>query len=214
MLKLPRLIIITCLLSGTCKTFATPVIDSTIKAQTDTVGNPGIQLIVTKTIKGANLSWKGSTTTLQPFSIQFSSDGNRFTTIYKNTNPDNSFQDTWPAGRVAAYYRIEFVLPSGTNAYSNIVMIATATQAAAIQLQTNPVIDQVKLKIANPVAQSFTTEWRSAQGTLMQTQNFAVSAGVNFLQFAPPSDATPGTYYLRVISDDKKQRQLFRVVKQ
>ncbi len=168
-----------------------------------------------KILKGALLEWN-----LQPHgevkqvNIQLSDDGNIFRTIHMAKPANNMFEDGWNPGRQVAYYRLEILWKNNTVTYTSEATAGRYLQNNSIILLTNPFTEQVRFKVSTDVSRNLSAEWRSAQGTLIETQNFTASAGSNIIQLTPPGSITPGTYYLRVMNDDKKMRQLFRVVKQ
>ncbi len=94
------------------------------------------------------------------------------------------------------------------------LMVSSSTQSTSIQLLTNPVTDIAKLKIVHSINQQFIAEWRNGQGLLVETQNFNISPGINNIQLVTPTGIAPGINYLRIYSDDKKERQLFRIIRQ
>ncbi|TDH27856.1 T9SS type A sorting domain-containing protein [Segetibacter sp. 3557_3] len=174
-----------------------------------------VQVSGKKNPGGAQIDWNIPVgDDLKQVNIQYSTDGNHFTTISTARAGTTSFKDDWPSSRSTAYYRLEILRDEKPAAYSAIVVISTENSSSYILLQTNPISQVAKLKISSLTAQMFSAEWRTSQGTLIQSQPFQVSAGVNLIQLQAPDDLIAGNYYLRVMSEDKKQRQLFRIVKQ
>lgn len=90
----------------------------------------------------------------------------------------------------------------------------TIIQQSSIQLLTNPVTDIATLKIVHTTDQPFVAEWRNGRGDLIETNSFKVLKGINTIKLSVPEKTDKGLNYLRVISEDKKVRQLFRIVRQ
>jgi hypothetical protein len=87
-------------------------------------------------------------------------------------------------------------------------------QQASIQLLTNPVTDIATIKIVHTTDQPFLAEWRNGRGELIETSSFKVLKGMNSIKLVVPAGIDKGLNYLRVMSEDKKVRQLFRIIRQ
>ena len=139
------------------------------------------------------------------FDVEFSTDGNQWTSIGKvaaagnsTTTRNYSMVHTTPVNGVN-YYRLKQVDTRNNFAYSNIVPIAFTIRGVTIHsVYPNPFVSQLKLDVSSDRTGYVRIQLSDNLGRILRTQSVALQVGVNRISLDNLSDLGSGIYNVEV----------------
>jgi len=160
------------------------------------------------------LNWKvADEKNLASYEVQRSTDGIYFETI-GNVIPDGSdsyFFTDKQAGPIA-YYRVRMTDKDGSSALSNVIVIRQSATLAHIVATPNPFVNNIKVTLESPIAQSATFILTTIEGKQLIQKKVNVTAGKNEIAIPEAGNLSSGMYFLKTIMG--AQSQIIRVIKQ
>lgn len=156
----------------------------------------------------ASLDWTTTTeTNSKYFAIQYSPDGNNFTTVATvpaagTTYGDQSYSKTVELKASENYYRLEMVSTDDNTRYSKVVMLKSGAcpfaGPASMKVFPNPVVDQtIELTVSNAKAGTVQVELMDVLGKPVQSFSQKLHIGENHLRLKLLFKAQ-GVYFLKV----------------
>jgi hypothetical protein len=145
------------------------------------------------------------------FEVQRSEDGVNFYTI--GTYPTKSYgkymtsDDLKMLSRGWVYYRLKYIIPSGSHYYSNAqVLYVDAEDNITFSVAPNPVTDRFKIQLKSTASTSVAISVKDQTGKLVHQQMMTAGSGLNQWQIDKQRSWAPGTYIVEI----NMQGEIFR----
>ena len=143
----------------------------------------------------ANLGWQSTTeVNFSQYEVEQSANASNWDKIA--TVPAKGNNSIYTASAVMSqntWYRLKMVDKDGSFAYSNAVLLKTATKKS-IELLSNPIKDVVRVSINNSTS-NYTVEIFTVDGKRVAVKNYQHSGGVSTLTINAPN--AKGLYYIK-----------------
>jgi unsaturated rhamnogalacturonyl hydrolase len=150
------------------------------------------------------------------FVVQGSLDGKQFDQSFNiSTNASGNY--CWTDARTIlpgrTYYRIAAVSKDGTMLYSKTLSLQSVQSTVALRISPNPVQSGSAITVSANVAAAgvYRVHILSADGAVIRTNSFTLSAGQNDLQVEIPLSVSKGMYRLQLEGNDARQSSGFLV---